>query len=103
MQGRPSTNIFNSKRQSVSDVQKKPLSKELHGQLIRAGQARARAEGRLGGRPLVYQDVLIRDAIRRHEAGETWAAAAAALGISLENLYTRLRKLRREDANAKAT
>lgn len=70
---------------------------------IRVGQIRARAHGRVGGRRIVYSDAAIREAIRLHDSGATWAAAAAAVGISVENLYTRLRKLRREDADAKAT
>jgi DNA invertase Pin-like site-specific DNA recombinase len=99
-------NNFNSKRKGIFSVQKGPLSKEMHaihGERVRAGQARARAEGKPAGRPGLYSDALIREAIRRHDKGETWAAAAAALGISVDWLYARVRKLRREHANAKAT
>ena len=87
-------------------MQKGPLSKEMHathGERVRAGQARAKAAGKIAGRPGLYSDALIREAIRRHDRGETWAAAAAAVGISVDWLYVRLRKLRREDANAEAT
>lgn len=85
-------------------MQKEPLSKDLHtrGELIRIGQARARAAGRVGGRRTMYPDAVIREAIRRHDSGETWAAAATALGMSVDWLYARVRKLRREDADAKA-
>jgi DNA invertase Pin-like site-specific DNA recombinase len=86
-------------------VQKEPLSKELHtrSELIRVGQAKARVAGRVGGRRARYPDAVIREAIRRHDSGETWAAAATALGISVDWLYARVRKLRRENANAKDT
>jgi DNA invertase Pin-like site-specific DNA recombinase len=106
-------NIFNSKRKDIFSVQKGPLSKEMHtihGERVRAGQARARAEGKFAGRPGLYSDALIREAIRRHDNGETWAAVASMVGISVDRLYARVRKLRREqaaaqagDANAKAT
>jgi DNA invertase Pin-like site-specific DNA recombinase len=61
---------------------------------IRAGQARARANGRIFGRRQLYTDEQIREAVRLHEAGATWPAAAAAIGISPQQLYTRVRKLR---------
>jgi DNA invertase Pin-like site-specific DNA recombinase len=101
-----SRNIFNSKRKDIFSVQKGPLSKEMHtihGERVRAGQARAMAEGKFAGRPGLYSDALIREAIRRHDSGETWAAVASMVGISVDRLYARVRKLRREDANAKAT
>lgn len=78
-------------------MQKGPLSQErraIHAERVRAGQALARAVGKLG-RPRRYTDAMIREAMRRHESGETWAATAAALSISLETLYARVRKLRR--------
>ena len=76
---------------------------DAHSEVVRAGQAKARAAGRAFGRPTSYSDALIREAVRRHDSGETWAAAATAVGISVDWLYARLRKLRREDANAEAT
>lgn len=79
-------------------MQKEPLSKlskELHSELIRAGQAKARVAGRVGGRRTTYPDTLIREAIHRHDSGETWAAVADALGISLDRLYARVRQLKR--------
>jgi DNA invertase Pin-like site-specific DNA recombinase len=100
-----SRNIFNSKRKGIFGVQKGPLSKEMHaihGERVRAGQARARAEGKFAGRPGLYSDEVIREAIHRHDRGETWAAVATTVGISIDRLYARVRKLRREEAPAKA-
>ena len=71
-----------------------------HSELIRAGQAKARVAGRVGGRRVTYPEALIRQAIRRHDSGETWAAIAASLRISDTWLYARVSKLRREDAKA---
>lgn len=75
-----------------------PTDHTTHSRQTRAGLARARAAGRIGGRRIVYPDAVIREAIRRHESGQTWAAAAAAIGISVWWLYARVRELRRVDA-----
>lgn len=82
-------------------MQKGPLSKEMHAahsQRVRAGQARARAAGKIAGRPGTYTDAMVRDAMRRHDSGETWAEAASAVGISIDRLYARVRQLRRSAA-----
>lgn len=69
--------------------------RRLQSDLVRIGQARARAEGRFPGRPSRYSDALIGEAIRRHDSGEPWAAIAAGLSISEPWLYARVSKFRK--------
>jgi DNA invertase Pin-like site-specific DNA recombinase len=98
-------NICKRARKRDFRVQKGPLSKEMHeahSHLVRAGQARARGAGRVGGRKIVYPDAAIRAAVQRHQSGETWASIAASMGMSETWLYARVSKLRREEAPAQA-
>lgn len=60
----------------------------------RAGLARARAEGRVGGQPKQYSDEQVRRAYGLRRAGQSWKDAAASIGISVTRLQGRIRELR---------
>lgn len=59
----------------------------------RAGLARARAEGRVGGRRPTFTDEQIRQAKERRDNGASWQEAAYSIGISITRLQARIRVL----------
>lgn len=59
----------------------------------RAGLARARSEGRVGGRRQTYTEEQIRHAKVLREGGATWQEAAGAIKISITRLQARIREL----------
>lgn len=59
----------------------------------RAGLARAKAEGRVGGRRPTYTEDQIRHAKALRERGEPWDKAAESIGISVTRLQARIRAL----------
>lgn len=61
----------------------------------RAGLARARAEGRVGGRPTVMTPDRVREAVRMRRDGQTLAAIASTFGVGRSSVA---RALARHDA-----
>lgn len=63
----------------------------------RAGLARARAEGRVGGRRPVFTEEQIRHAEALRAGGATWEEAARSIKISVTRLQARIRSLPKEN------
>jgi DNA invertase Pin-like site-specific DNA recombinase len=59
----------------------------------RAGLARSRAEGRVGGRRPTFTEEQIRSAKALRDGGKPWGEAAASIGISVTRLQARIREL----------
>lgn len=73
------------------------FEREIGRERTLAGLARARAEGRLGGRPPRFTDEQIGEALAVRRSGRSWAAAASSIGISIPSLHRRAKALREKE------
>lgn len=66
----------------------------------RAGLARARAEGRVGGRPTVMTPARVREAVRMRDEGQSLDAIAATLGVGRSSVGRALDRLDEDAAES---